>query len=109
MKRWLRCCVFMKSDENRQGKIHHEASHTSNISKSASVCPEHSFVENPKDIQRKLDIVKKEFERTEKYRNLRLPAKRETVIGMESIPIYKESDGKLVSSGTTKTIVYTDN
>lgn len=99
----------MKSDENRQGKIHHEASHTSNISKSASVCPEHSFVENPKDIQRKLDIVKKEFERTEKYRNLRLPAKRETVIGMESIPIYKESDGKLVSSGTTKTIVYTDN
>ena len=99
----------MKSDDNRQDKVHHEASHTANISNYASVCPEHSFVENPKEIKRKLDIVKKELERTEKYRNLRLPAKKEIVIGMESIPIYKESGGKLVSSGTTKTIVYTDN
>ena len=61
------------------------------------------------EIKRKLDIVKKELERTEKYRNPRLPAKKEIVIGMESIPIYKQNGQKLVSSGTTKTIVYTDN
>lgn len=108
MKKWLRCCIFSRSEVTSSEKVHNKASHT-DLANSVSVCPEHSLVENPKEIKLKLDMFKKEFERTKKFRIRSFQAKKEKVIGMDSIPIYKETEGKLVSIGTSKTIVYTDN
>lgn len=109
MKKWLSCCNFLRSEIRRLEKVNGETNHTDNASSSASPSLEISLVDNPKDMKRKLDMVKKEFERTEKFRIQSCPVLREKVIGMDSIPIYKETAGKLVSIGTSKTIVYTDN
>ena len=110
MKRWLLCCCTFSNEPETIMPNKPESSSTENISHYANSDPDSLTIDSPREFQHKLDLVKKELRRTEKFRNQpvtkRKPCK---IISTESLPVYKECDGQLVSLGTSKTVVFTDN
>lgn len=114
MKRWLLCCHAYSTDP--KSSIPSKPSKSRKSSSTESLChyassdPDSLTIDSLKEFQFKLDLIKKELKRTEKFRNQPLSKQKPSkIISTEFLPIYKECDGKLISLGTSKTVVFTDS
>jgi hypothetical protein len=109
MKRWLLCCCSYSNDhETKSARKSQETGSAENISHYAN--SDSITIDSPRQFQHKLDLVKRELQRTERYRNQPITKRKPCkIVSTESLPVYQECDGKLVSLGMSKTVVFTDN
>lgn len=109
MKRWLLCCcTYSNERETKASSKSQESVSADNISHYAN--SDSLTIDSPREFQHKLDLVKRELQRTERYRNQPITKRKPCkIVSTESLPVYKECDGKLVSLGMSKTVVFTDN